>query len=73
MDAAATVLEHGVLADSIDLESCPKLKTQALEPESFLEINEDDFELLSEMLTEVSEEESEIIDIDDEYEEEEDE
>ncbi|MCP4425722.1 MAG: hypothetical protein GY803_14595 [Chloroflexi bacterium] len=73
MDAFAHVLEHGVRADSIELESCPQLKTKALTSEAFLEINEDDFEMLSEMLTEVSEEEAEVIDDEDEYEEEEDE
>jgi len=70
MDAATAVLQHGISADSIDLESCPKLKTRALAPEASLEINEDDFELLSEMLIEVSEIEADEIKDEGEYEEE---
>ena len=74
MDAAALVLTHGVQADSVELESCPQFKTKALMPEAFLEINEDDFELLAEMLTEVSEDEAEEIEEEeDDYEEEDDE
>ncbi len=73
MDAAALILTHGVQADSVEMESCPHFKTKALVSEAFLEINEDDFELLAEMLTEVSEDEAEEIEDDDEYEEEEDE
>ncbi len=69
MDASAAILTHGVRADSIELESCPQFKTKAMIPEEFLEINEDDFELLAEVLTEVSEDEIEEIDDEDEYEE----
>jgi hypothetical protein len=72
MDAFAIILEHGVRIDSVELESYPQLKSMPIQPESFLEISEDDFELLAEILTEVSEDESEEED-DDGFDEEEDE
>ncbi len=71
VDAAAFSLSHGISADSVDLESCPQLRSRNIDPEAFFEINEDDFELLAEMLAEVSEEEIEEIEEDD-FEEEED-
>ena len=73
IDAAATHLEHGMRADSVELESYPKLRNMRLTAEMFMEISEDDFELLAETLTEVSEDELEEEDTEDEYEEEEDE
>ncbi len=73
MDAFATLLEHGMRADSVELESYPKFRNMRLSPEMFLEISEDDFELLAETLTEVSEDEIEEDDDDDDFEEEEDE
>ena len=72
MDAFATILEHGMRADSVELESYPKFRNMRLSPEMFLEISEDDFELLAETLTEVSEDEIEEEE-DDDFEEEEDE
>lgn len=72
MDAFATLLEHGMRADSVELESYPKFRNMRLKPEMFLEISEDDFELLAETLTEVSEDEIEE-DEEEEFEEEEDE
>ena len=65
MDAFATNLEHGMRADSVELESYPTFRTMRLQPESFLEISEDDFELLAETLTEVSEDEIEETEDDD--------
>lgn len=73
IDAAATHLEHGMRADSVELESYPRFRTMRLKAEMFLEINEDDFELLAETLTEVSEDEIEEEDTEDYEEEEEDE
>lgn len=72
MDAFAILLEHGVRIDSVELESYPHLKSMPIQPESFLEISEDDFELLAEILTEVSEDETEDEDEDD-FDEDEDE
>ena len=71
MDAFATLLEHGMRADSVELESYPKFRNMRLTPEMFLEISEDDFELLAETLTEVSEDE--IEEEEEDFEEEEDE
>ena len=73
MDAFATILEHGMRADSVELESYPKFRNMRLSPEMFLEISEDDFELLAETLTEVSEDEIEEEDDEDDFEEDEDE
>lgn len=72
MDAASINLEHGMPADSVELESYPKLRNMRLIAEMFMEISEDDFELLAETLTEVSEDEVDEEE-EDEYEEEEDE
>lgn len=55
IDASATRLEQGAHVDSVELESQPKFKRLRLIPEAYLNINEDDFELLAELLTEVVE------------------
>lgn len=65
IDAEVTKIENGVDVDTIELESQPNFKRLRMEVESFLAINEDDFELLAEALTEMSEEEEEEIDEDD--------
>ncbi|HEX6386735.1 MAG TPA: hypothetical protein VF177_18870 [Anaerolineae bacterium] len=70
IDAVSSSLEKGVDIDSVELESQPNFRRLRLEPEAFLPINEDDFELLAELLTEVAEEEEEE-EGEDEYEEEE--
>lgn len=59
LDAAALSLELGVADDSVELESQPNFRKLNLQPESFLPITEDDFELLAEILTEIVEEEEE--------------
>lgn len=70
VDAVSSSLEKGVDIDSVELESQPNFKRLRLEPESFMPISEDDFELLAELLTEVAEEEEEEEE-EEEYEEEE--
>ena len=55
IDASADKLEQGADIDSIELETQPKFKTMRLKEEMYLEINEDDFELLSDLLSEVVE------------------
>ena len=55
------------------LESCPGFSAQPVDPESFCPISEDDFELLAEALTEVTELIEEVILADEEFDEEEDE
>lgn len=72
IDAVSSSLEKGVDVDTVELESQPNFKRLRLEPETFLPINEDDFELLAELLTEVAEEEEEEEE-EEEYEEEDEE
>jgi hypothetical protein len=73
IDADTGTLESGVKLDSIELESCPDFSAQPVLPESLCPISEDDFELLSEALTEVTELEEELALADEEFDEEEDE
>jgi hypothetical protein len=61
VDAAAPDLEHGVSVDSIDLESYPNFGKLHIESETFYRISEDDFELLAEALTEITEDEEEEV------------
>lgn len=70
LDAFAINLAHGVGSDSVELESYPNLRNMSIAAEAFLEINEDDFELLAEILAEVSEDEIEEAEEDDFLEEE---
>ena len=65
--AEAQSLETAVSIDNVELESYPKLAKMRLESFAYLKISEDDFELLAELLTEVTEDED--IDTDDDYEE----
>jgi len=70
IDAVSSKLDKGADIDSVELESQPRFKRLRLEAEAFYSINEDDFELLAEALTEVAEEEEEEEDEEDDYEEE---
>lgn len=71
VDAAAFNLATAVPLDSVELESQPNFGKLKLAPESYVKINEDDFELLAELLTEITEfDEDEGEDLE-EYEEEE--
>lgn len=56
-DAAISSVALAVPYDSMELESQPKFRTLRIEAESFLPINEDDFELLAELVTELTESE----------------
>lgn len=69
IDAVSSKLDKGADIDSVELESQPRFKRLRLEAEAFYSINEDDFELLAEALTEVAEEEEDEED-DEDYEEE---
>ena len=62
IDAVSSKLDKGADFDSVELESQPRFKRLRLEAEAFLSINEDDFELLAEALTEVAEDEEEEAD-----------
>jgi len=55
IDASVDDLNKGAEVESVELETQPKFKNLRLEAETYLEINEDDFELLAELLTEVVE------------------
>ncbi len=63
-------MEAAVDLESADLESVPNYRRQLQKPNVFLQINEDDFELVAELLTEITEEEE--IDFEDDEDEEED-
>ena len=54
-DAAISSLSLSVPYDSMELESQPKFRNLSIESEAFLPINEDDFELLAELITELTE------------------
>ena len=69
IDAVSSKLDKGADIDSVELESQPRFKRLRLEAESFYPINEDDFELLAEALTEVAEDEEEEEEEEEEYEE----
>ena len=72
IDAVSSKLDKGADFDSVELESQPRFKRLRLEAEEFLRINEDDFELLAEALTEVAEDEEEEADDDEDFEEDDD-
>jgi hypothetical protein len=71
IDAEAQSLETAVSIDNVELESYPKLAKMRLEADAYLKMSEDDFELLAELLTEVTEDEDDDDngDDDDNYEE----
>lgn len=73
IDAEAQSAATAVSIDSVELESYPKLGKMRLEPESFLKMSEDDFELLAELLTEVTEDDDEELEEEEEFEEEDEE
>lgn len=54
----------GVLLENIELESQPDFSKLPLRPEIYIAINEDDFEMVTEALTEISEDD-ELVDDDD--------
>lgn len=59
IDTAVRKFENGALVDSVELESQPAFKRSNSAAETFLSINEDDFELIAEAVSEISEEELE--------------
>ena len=73
IDTDTGKLDNGVDLVSIELESCPEFGSEKIEPETFCPISEDDFELLAEALTEITELEEELADDDDDFDDEEDE
>ena len=71
LDEHANDIRNAVKLDAVELESEPQFRSILQKPGVYLNVSEDDFELLAELLTEVTEEE--ITDFDDEEEEEEEE
>lgn len=66
VDASIESLEGGVSLEAVELESQPGFHRRALQPERYVPISEDDFELLAELITELVEAEDED-DFDDDY------
>lgn len=66
VDASIESLNGGVSLETVELESQPGFRRRALQPESYVPISEDDFELLAELITEVVEAEDED-DFDEDY------
>lgn len=74
IDADTGSLEKGVTLDSVEMESCPDFNSSPVAVETFCPITEDDFELLAELLAEISEDDEDLADDEDEdFEEEDDE
>lgn len=69
IDAASVDLERAISVETVELESYPDFRRVAQTPEAFYRISEDDFELLAEALTEVTEDEDEDADDFEEFEE----
>ena len=65
IDTETGHLNNGVPLDTIELESCPTFPKKDVYPEVFCSINEDDFELLAEALTEVTEDDFDDDSLDD--------
>lgn len=57
IDAQALNIENAVSIDGVEFESQPNIKKRLIDTDDFVPITEDEFELLAELLTEVSEEE----------------
>ena len=70
IDAYVTHIDKGYIIESIELESQPTFKDMNLPHQSILEINEDDFELVAEFITEVLEETEETTEAETDYSEE---
>lgn len=62
-------LRNGVRLDYVELESEPDYRRLLQDPNRYLEVNEDDFELIAETLSEVADEEDEDFEDDEEDEE----
>lgn len=73
LDVSVPKPSLGVSIDGVELESQPNFSKLPLRPELYIEINEDDFEMLSEALIEISEDDELVEDDDDDIEPDEDE
>lgn len=68
LDAQMVNLEKAVTLDSVELESVPDVKKALSRVGSYVKISEDDFELLAELLTEITEEDEDEDEIEEEEE-----
>jgi hypothetical protein len=68
LDAQMVHLDKAISLDSVELESVVDVKKSLSRPGTYIRINEDDFELLAELLTEITEEEEEDEEIEEEEE-----
>ncbi len=66
IDAQATIGAQAVAYDRFEFESQPKMKTLVAKENSYIPITEDEFELLAELLSEVTEEDEDAIGDEDE-------
>ena len=66
IDAQATIGEQAVAFDRLEFESQPKMKNLVAKENSYIPITEDEFELLAELLSEVTEEDEDKTEIEDE-------
>ena len=65
IDAFAPKMDQALWLDSTELESVPKYKELLADGETYLQITEDDFELLAEALTEFAEDDEDGAGVDD--------
>jgi hypothetical protein len=68
LDAQTMNLEKAVDLDSVELESVPEPKRALSRIGTYIQINEDDFELVAELLTEITEDDDDDEEIDEEEE-----
>jgi hypothetical protein len=68
LDAQMANLEKSITLDSVELESVPDVKKALSRVGNYVKINEDDFELLAELLTEITEEDEDDEEIEEEEE-----
>ena len=66
IDAQATIGEQAVAFDRLEFESQPKMKNLVAKENSYIPITEDEFELLAELLSEVTEEDEDATENEDE-------
>lgn len=60
VDVYAPSIDKALSVSAVELESQPKIKKKLVEGVDYLEISEDDFELMAEILAELAEEDAEI-------------
>lgn len=69
LDVFAHNMENAISLDSVELDNEVEIKRRLGQPDIYIKIGEDDFEMLSDLLTEATEEEDDIEDEEEEEEE----